>query len=149
MDHKTMKPNPERMTCISIIVCDDVYRDEASKKLILVGTFNNVATFKLPCKATITILFTLTNGHGTYDLRLSIEHEQTGEEVISIGGPMIVDDPLRISDFNVKLANVPLPFDGKYWVVLRSEGEILQQRPFFVSVQPTTETGDAKEHENG
>jgi hypothetical protein len=133
-----MKPNPERLTCVSIIVCDDVYRDEASKKLVIIGTFNRIQAISLPClHPRMTVLFTLTNGKGDYDLALWIEHEKTGRRVAELRAPLRVDDPLAISDVNVELRNVVFTEPGKYWVAIEADGGVVQQRPFWVELLPS------------
>lgn len=129
-----MESNPEKLTCVSIIICDDVYRDEATKKLIIVGTFNSIRALNLPCEhPRMTVLFTLTNGRGGYELSLSIESAEDREPLVDVKGPFHSDDPLGIIDVNVQLVNVVLPSAGKHWVVLRADGEIIGQRPFWVS----------------
>jgi hypothetical protein len=100
-----MQPNPEKRSCLSIIVCDDVYRDETTKKLVIVGAFNQIFATEFPCThRKMVVLFTLTNGRGRYDFSLAIEHEETGEHVVDISGPMQVDNPLRIADVTITTA---------------------------------------------
>lgn len=128
-----MAENPERLTCISILICDEIYRDESSKKLVIIGTFNRLFAPKFPCRhPQMTVLFSVTNGKGTYDLHLIIEHEKSGAQIAQLGGPFAIDDPLAISDINLKLHNLEFSSEGKYWVTIKADGEILQQRPFFV-----------------
>ncbi|MBI5762621.1 MAG: hypothetical protein HZA51_03760 [Planctomycetes bacterium] len=128
-----MNTNPEKLTCISIVVCDDVYRDEQTKKLIVVGVFNTINAPTMPCAhGKLVVLFTLTNGKGEYNLELAVEHEQSGTEIVRISGPLRADDPLAISDVNVTLANLVFEREGKYWVVLKADGAILQQRPLYI-----------------
>jgi len=136
-----MGKNPEQLTCLSIVICDEIYRDEQSKKLIIVGAFNNIWTPIFPCKHRLmSVLFTLTNGRGKYDLSLSIEHENTGESVVEIRGPLTMANPRAILDTNVQLGEVPFQEEGRYWVVLKADGEIVQQRPFLVSLRPQPES---------
>lgn len=133
-----MEPNPEKLTCISIIICDDVYRDETTKKLIIVGTFNSIHARELPCRhPRMTVLFTLTNGRGDYDLSLSVESAEDREPIVEIKGPFHSDDPLGIIDVNVQLVGIGFQLEGKYWIVLRADGEIIGQRPFGVNVANT------------
>lgn len=141
-----MSKNPEKLSCVSIIICDDVYRDEATKKLIIIGTFNNIRANSTPCKhPRMVVLFTITNGHGEYDLSLSIEFERTGGLVTEFRGPLKLKDPLALYDINVTLTDMQFPEPGKYWVVLKADGEIIQQRPMFVVVPKSDE---AAEHTN-
>ena len=143
-----MNPNPEKLTCVSMMICDSIYRDEQTKKLILVGTFNAITTRTLPCRhPRMSVIFTLTNGRGKYHLRLSIEHERSGHEVATLQGPLIVDDPLEVTDVNVELLDIEFTEEGKYWVVLSADGDILQQRPLWVkqaSGSPTPEASESR-----
>jgi hypothetical protein len=125
--------SPEKLTCISIIICDDIYRDEKTKKLVIIGTFNTLNASAFPCKHPhMRVLFTITNGKGDYDLKLSIEHEKSGQRLVELGGPFHVDDPLAIVDVDAEVAELVFEKPGKYWVALSADGEIIQQRPFVV-----------------
>ncbi len=138
--------NPRNIQCISIIVCDDVYRDETTKKMVVVGTFNRISTSSLPClHPRMTVLFSLTNASGVYDLSLSIEHEKSGQTIAEIRGPLEVHDPLAINDVNVVMSNLQFQEDGKYWAELKADGEIIQQRPFFVSLVQPEQQGESDE----
>lgn len=133
-----MAKNPEKLSCISIIVCDDVYRDERTKKMIIVGTFNQISTARLPSvHPSLNVLFSLTNGRGKYDVRVSVEHETTGEVAVEFGGSIEFNDPLAVNDVNIVLGNLMFKHAGKYWITLKSDGEILQMRPFFVNLLPS------------
>lgn len=135
--------NPEKLTCLSIIICDDILRDERTKKLVLIGTFNTISAPAFPCRhARMCILFTVTNAKGNYDLKLHIEHEESGRKVVELGGPFHSDDPLAIADVNVEIRDVVFKEPGKYWVSLTADGEIAQQRPFVVQA-PKEQTGHA------
>src|SRR5688572_17523476 len=121
--------------CLSIIICDDIYRDEETKKLIIVGTFNSISASNFPCAhPKMSVLFTLTNGHGDYNLKLAIEHAETGVDIVEVSGPLQMASPLIISDFNVSLQNLHFPVEGKYWVSLSVNDVIIMQRPFVVAV---------------
>ena len=125
--------NLESPTCISVLVCDEVYRDALTHKQIAVGIFNRIQTSQFPCKHhKLSILFTLTNGRGQYDLALSIENARTGEPVVEISGPLKLESPVVIADFNVEIPGVTFPEPGKYWVCVKIGMETLCQRPFRV-----------------
>ncbi len=128
-----MNSNPEKLECVSIILCDDVYRDEATKKLVIIGTFNRIYASDFPAlHQQMVVLFSLTNAKGSYELWLRISNEATGQDICRIGGPFVQENPLAMVDVNVKLRGVQFPEPGKYWVVLESDREVLRQRPFVV-----------------
>lgn len=124
---------PELPECLSIVFCDQIYRDEVTKKLIIVGVFNVIRAESFPCShQSMSVLFTLTNGHGEYDLCLSIENAKTGCPVAEVKGPLKLIDPLQIVDFNVELGKLTFSEPGKYWVCIKFGEETVRQRPFFV-----------------
>lgn len=134
------KPNPERLQCISIVICNDIYRDEETKNLILVGTFNQIRSRAFPCQhPQMAMLAGLTNGNGKYELQVSIEHEESGVEIVTLEGPAHFSDPLAVRDLPIKLRNVFFERPGKYWVMIKADGEILQQRPLFLTLIPDPE----------
>ena len=45
-----------------------------------------------------------------------------------------VSNPLAIGDVQTILCDVPLPEPGRYWIELRCNGELIGQRPFYVSL---------------
>ena len=126
-----MAKNPERPTCLAIILCDDIYRDIQTKKMVIVGTFNEIKSQKYPAKhGRLKILFTLTDAKGEYDISLAIENARTGNEILRLDGKATLKDPLQIADFDVGIMNLFLPEAGKYWVTLKVDGELITQRPF-------------------
>ncbi len=141
-----MADNPERLTCISAIICDDVFRDEMTKKLVIVGTFNVLTTGSFPAvHPRMCLLFSLTNGKGEYQLSVSVQHEASGIEVVRVGGPFHMPTPLAVADVDVRFGNLHLPAAGKYWVVIESDGVPINQRPFFVQhAEPARLEGDAR-----
>ncbi len=123
----------ELPTCISLVLCDDAYRDERTQKVILVGIFNTLHTAGLPFQhPRMTVFFSLTEGRGEFDLRVQVEHEASGQRIFDGGGRMTISDPLAISDVHLELHGTPFHAAGKYWVQIVANGEIIQQRPFFV-----------------
>ena len=128
-----MEGGKENLECISIIVCDEIYRDESTKKLIIVGTFNTIHAVTFPCRHNkMNVLFSVTSGRGDYDVSLTVEHGATGSPIAEIRGPMHFDNPLQIADVNVEFHGLEFPEPGKYWVTLKVEGEILRQRPILI-----------------
>ena len=128
-----MNPITEIPECLSMIICDDVYRDERTKKTVLVGAFSTINTPSFPClHPRMVAFFTLTNGRGECELSLKVDHEQTGATLLEMKGPLNLTNPLDIVDFHVELVGLRFPGPGKYWILLAVDGEIIKQRPFLV-----------------
>ena len=52
---------------------------------------------------------------------------------MELTGDAHLPDPLKIADFDVGVRGLSLPEPGKYWVILKADGEIISQRPFTVT----------------
>src|SRR5688500_10813546 len=112
-----MPQNRAPITCVSVVVCDDGFRDQGSGKLALWGTFNSVSAPAVPCThPRLCVFASITNGRGTRDVRISIERATDSEPVIQIAGPMRFTGPLEIVDISIVLNGVVFSEFGKYWV---------------------------------
>jgi hypothetical protein len=127
-------PNPvPPITCVSIIICDDIFRDEKSHKIALWGTFNSIFTPSVPfTHPRMSLFLTITNGRGAKDVAVCIENARTGESVFEVRGPMRFTSPLDIVDLNLELHSITFPRFGKYWVAVKEEERVVAQRPFNV-----------------
>ncbi len=136
-----MSESHELPECLSIVICDRIYRDEKTKNLILAGTFNTISLRSIPSLAPpMSVLFTLTQGRGNYDMALKIEHADSNEAILEMRGPLALTDPLQIADFHVDLAGIEFRSAGKYFVSIYIDGAPIKMRPFTV-VDLTTEKG--------
>lgn len=135
MSGESADPNSsqETPTCVSIILCDDLYRVMDGAKLAIIGTFNAIKAPNFPAvHSRMWALFTVTNCRGEYDFSLTIENASTGLPLFEVRGPFRQNDPSQIADFHLCLQGVVFPEPGKYWLVLKSDGEIIGQRPLLV-----------------
>jgi len=128
---------------VMLVVCDKAYRDSESGNMVLAGTFNAIHSKTFPVRfASMDVVFTLTDGRGRFEACLRIEHAATGEAVFEIKGPMALDDPLAIHDYNVRLHQVIFPEPGKYVVELLIDGMPINSRPLML-IQTTSAEGQA------
>ena len=128
-----MKPPPP--TVIAIILCEASYSVNNTKSSIIVNAFHALSASRIPCRfQKITVLVTLTNGHGRYVLNLSVVHAATGESIYETAVETTLKDPLQILDCEAVLHDVPFPAEGKYYLEQRANGELVGQRPFFVTL---------------
>lgn len=119
--------------CLNFILCDDVFRDIETKKTIAVGIFDTLFATKVPAlHPQFCFFITLTNGHGQYELALSIENAATQDVILELKGPLTIADPLKTADLTLKVQQAVFPTFGKYWACLKIGGTLIKQRPFFV-----------------
>lgn len=125
------------LKCISIILCEMAYRIHGGLNLIIVNTFHKLGVPVCPTKfPKITVLYTVTEGHGAYDVTTAIVNARTGQDVMKADDRYTVTDPLSIGDVQMIFRGVPIPEPGKYWIELRCNGELIGQRPFYVVLVP-------------
>jgi hypothetical protein len=123
------------LKCLGIVLSDSAYRIANQTNLIIVNTFNTLRVPSCPCRfPRITVLYSVTDGHGAYEMELGIVRAETGKDVMTAKDRYAVSNPLSIGDVHVIFRNVPLPERGKYWVEVRCNGELIGQRPFFVDI---------------
>jgi hypothetical protein len=116
-----------------MILCETIHRIHNTANFDVLNTFHFLAVNQFPCKfPKITVWFTLTDGHGTYNLSLCLVQASTGNEIKRWTEPHTVTDPLAIGDMIMVLRGVPFPQPGKYVFELRCNDEIISQRPFFI-----------------
>ena len=128
-----MPESAELPDCVSILVCDDVYRDEQTKKMVIVGTFNTILAVSMPVRhGKMNVLMTLTNGRGKFELCLSVAHAGSGATILEVKGPMELQDPLQMADINVELLGIEFSQDGRYWIDVKANGKLIAQRPIIV-----------------
>jgi hypothetical protein len=131
-------PNPTPaavvpVKCISILLCEAAYLVANTTNLIVVNTFNRLSASAFPCHfPRITVLYTVTDGHGTYELEVAVVNAATGQVSMEMSQRSVLTDPLSIMDVQVTMLHVPLPAPGKYWMEVRCDGSLIGQRPFYV-----------------
>jgi hypothetical protein len=107
-----------------------------TESTIIVNAFHALGVPHVPCRfPKISVLVTLTNGHGHNSLKLSVVHAATGQTVYETATEVTLADPLVILDSKAVLYDVLLPAGGKYYLEQRANGELIGQRPFFVAVR--------------
>jgi len=134
-DYDGPMSSPEQPTCVSIGLCDDVYESREGQKTALVGLFSRIGVKSLPAlHPSMWVFFSVTNCRGTRQLSLSIENAATGLALMEVAGPWTLDDPAAIADVQIPVKGLVFSESGKHWVVLKSDGKINGQRPFYVDI---------------
>jgi len=125
------------LKCISILLCERVYRIAGTPgHVIIINAFHHLTMSKFPCKCgSMTVLYTVTDGHGEYAMTLSLSYAESGHEVGQWTVRQRMDNPLVVADVQLILNDVSLPAPGKYLFDLKCEGEPIASRPFYVMVE--------------
>ena len=140
-DSTTESPTP-----LALLIADHIYQDRATGNWIVAGTFNTILTRRLPFPRSLEIFFQVTGISRPVELRLRVERASDGAPMIDIGGPITATDPLQVHTQKVRLLGLPFTEEGKYWVQLVSQQEILIQAPLYVRL---TRSADPQERQRG
>lgn len=133
-----MSPESDnKVRCISLVLCNTIYRDEATKNLVLAGTFNNIGARSVPClHPQMAVLVTLLGG-GVHDLQIIIVEKKTGKEIADFKNQQLSlgeRSDETTTDINVMFSDLVFPDLGSYTLVFKVDGEVVQSRPFRVSL---------------
>lgn len=127
-------PTIENPLPLALLVADRVYHDRMTGKWIVSGVFSNIHFPTLPRTYDLfEIFFQVTNVSQPVELRLRIEHSD-GDVLLDVGGPIKSRSPLEVIPRRMVVRNLPFQKPGKYWVLLKSQEEILTQVPLYVSI---------------
>lgn len=128
-----MEANPPVPVVKTLLVCRELFVDNSSKEVILVGPLLDLHVPQIPTVVHVSVFFELTSGHGDYVPTLQLR--DLDEQVVwyhTYDQPFPAQDPLRIITVQVTRIGVCIPRYGKYdWVLLVNKQEI-GRRPLLV-----------------
>jgi len=133
-----MAEKGHRPVLLAILVCDTIIRDEATKKLSLIGLFNRISAAKFPCRhPEMHVFVSLTDGHGTCPAELRLIHRATEQALASLQGMMTFPDPRSVVEMSFPFRGAQFPEPGEYSFDFYTSGELLGSRPFqVVPIEP-------------
>ena len=117
---------------LSMVVCDQIIREEGTRKLSLLGLFNKIGSKKFPCvhpKMHIYIALTEYEGNANCELKFS---DNSGKALVRMSGPLDFPNKLAVVEMNFCINNIPLPTAGVYHFDFFVNGELIGHRKFEV-----------------
>ncbi len=119
---------------MSINVCDEIIRDEISKKISLIGLFSQIQTATFPTHhPSLHVYVSLTDGHGDYEGELRFVSEEDDNVIASMKGKVPFQNPLQTVELNFAINNLKFETPGKYRVEFLCGGEPVGSKQFIVS----------------
>ena len=132
------KPPPK---ALAMILCDQVMRDEETKKSALIGCFNEIIAPSYPAlHHNFAVYVALTEGHGQYVGALRFSLQETDEELMQAEGRFRLDDPLTVMELVIRIRAVSLPKPGKYRMDFHCNGEFIIGRSIVAKEQAPEDT---------
>ncbi|OHB61528.1 MAG: hypothetical protein A2167_02795 [Planctomycetes bacterium RBG_13_46_10] len=145
-DNVTQKPTP---TVLSINICDNIIRDEITKKVSLIGLFSAIRANNFPCTHPLLhVHVALTNGHGKYQTDIRFLNLADDKPIAGMRGPLLFQNPLQVVELNVCWQQLRFEKPGEYVVQVICDGVPIGERKFIVigpqQDMPPTSGTDAK-----
>lgn len=128
-----MSPSISPPTGLAIVVCDQIIEDKATNKKSLIGIFNNIASPTFPCRhPSVSVFLSLTEGHGTYQVRLRIINEETGTAVTEVQGQLPFPDVNFVAELAINFMGLEFPAPGLYSIEFYCDEALVLERRFHV-----------------
>ena len=129
---------------LAINICDDIIRDEITKKISLIGLFNRIQSPSFPTThSSLHVYVSLTNGHKKYKGELRFVNESDNNIIFKTNGDVPLQNPLQTLELNFSVRNLKFDKPGKYDVQFYCDGTLVGSRGFIVSA--STSTSEIKE----
>lgn len=118
---------------LAIVICDQIIEDKLTHKKSLIGIFNQIATPTFPCRhPRMAVFVSLTEGRGTYAVRLRMVHEESGTSIGEVTGQIQFADVHMVAELNFELLNVTFPQPGLYSIEFYCDDNLVLERRFQV-----------------
>lgn len=132
-------------SALSIIICDNLWKDQLSGKTYILGTYSAIKARGFPAAhPQMAILVSLTNGRGKNVIRVRlIDTDEESEPLWEANLEVDFPDPRAILEFGFVFGPVIFPEPGEYRVqVLCGTSPIIERRLVVMPSQPpATEQG--------
>src|SRR5689334_3982513 len=98
---------------LALVVCDQIIEDKATNKKSLIGIFNNIMSPTFPCRhPSVSVFVSMTEGQGTYQVRLRIINEETGAAVTEVQGQLPFPDVNFVAELAINFVGLEFPAPG-------------------------------------
>jgi len=112
----------------SLVLCDQIMREEIHGKHTLIGVFSVMQATKYPCFCqAICIFAAFTNGRGAQTIELRCVCAESMETIMRIERDLEFTDPLQIVEASFVLRGCTFPEPGLYSFELRCDEELLAE----------------------
>ncbi len=129
-----MAKSTSKPIVMSINVCDEIIRDEISKKISLIGLFSQIQAATFPAHhPSLHVYVSLTDGHGEYEGELRFVSEEDNSVIASMKGKVPFQNPLQTVELNFAINNLKFEAPGKYRVEFFCDDDLVGSRQFIVS----------------
>ena len=124
---------------LALVLCDLVWRDPATGKHFIMGTFSNINAKSYPAKHGAMMVFcVLTDGQGVIPIRLSVvalaADKPEEEELATAELDVDFKDQMTVAEVAFGLAGFVIPRPGEYRVRIEAAGQHVMERKFTAKI---------------
>jgi hypothetical protein len=119
-----MPPRAPTPVCKALVVCRQIFMDDARQDLVLVAPIHQVFLRHFPADEDLSVFARWTNAHGRY--RVELQMRELDGTVLwrdEMPNPFEVPDPLVVVPITLRHRTFHFPQPGKYEVALLANGE--------------------------
>lgn len=134
MSKKKKTSNPKLQ---SLLICDEIIRDERTQKTSLINCFTNINTNGFPFQHSRLIVFiSVTDGRGKTEARLRLVKgdDLSGKPLFEAKGPLVFPNPLAVVNLVFDIHKLVFPEPGAYFFELHVNDEHVGAAKFTVSL---------------
>jgi hypothetical protein len=118
---------------IALIPCDSLIEDRLTGKKSLIGIIGAIRCAQFPCvHPSLTILVSLTSGHGDYPCTLELVSESRNETVFVGKGDLKFKNPNQVVDLVFFLRRIRFEYPDVYWLKFLIDDMPIMTRPISV-----------------
>jgi hypothetical protein len=124
------------VTVQALVLADHIYRDGATGKHVVAGTFHQIAMPELPATLPLSVgVFIVLSGlEGDTELGLQFV-EPDGDVLLDLQGiELSVGDEIESIELGLEVPPLPLPRAGRYAMRVTLDGAVLAEAPVRVGV---------------
>jgi len=126
-DAEPRPPEPPHPDLAAMLVCDQVIKDQATRKASLIGIFDKILAFKFPADhARLTVFVSVRDAEGDYRLRLEMVRIRDGMTIGRGEGQVSVADRFSPAEWVFELMGLrfdePGPYEFRLWANDRHVG---------------------------
>lgn len=123
---------------MAIVVCDAVWRDPATGKFTILGTFSALQGLSYPLSVEqMAVYLSLTDARGMVPIKIRlIDADEEREPVTEIETEAEFPDPIVIFEVVAVLGGFQLPQPGEYRLQLHAAGEFVAERRILALPPP-------------
>ena len=120
--------------CLSMVVCDSIWRDSATSKFFLLGTFSDLNARDFPCiHHEMAVFIELTDGRGEMPFKITlIDADEEREPLMVLEGKVDFEHPREVLQYGLNLPPTEFPEAGEYRLKLEVNGEFIIERRIVV-----------------